>query len=115
MVKSTMQRGSTSPGTMSPSGIGGIAGHFGLKKNRGLPSGLTAKEEKEIAPDVQESETIPTMPEKETSTAKPTMNVPEEKVEDVSKMEEVFECPVCGKTFSKKIALVGHMRSHKKK
>lgn len=26
---------------------------------------------------------------------------------------EVFECQVCGKTFSKAVALAGHRRSHK--
>lgn len=35
--------------------------------------------------------------------------------EPVIEEKPVFTCEVCGKSFTAKIALIGHMRSHKKK
>lgn len=119
--KPVMTRDDAGPkGTMSPVGLKSAAGQFGLKKGISIPpSSMTeeekAKIEKEMAPEIKEAETIPEIEEEVPEAAKPTMNVPEGEEKGIEDIEESFECPVCHKEFSKKIALIGHMRSHKPK
>jgi len=94
-------------GTMRPLGLQSSAGQFGLKKHINLPPELKEKLEKEEeienVQEIKEAESIPTVE------AESTMKKPEEegKVEEIT---ESFECPVCGKEFSKKIGLIGHLR-----
>jgi len=111
-----MTKGTMTKGTLSPVALQGGHGQFGLKKRINVPPELKNEEDSpvgnvEIAPEIGETETIPETPEvkKEVEKVKPTMNAPK-KEKTVEGIQESFECPVCGKEFSAKIALTGHLR-----
>lgn len=111
MTKSTMTPGNK--GTLSPVALQGGHGQFGLKRKINVPPELKTEEDKPIddvekASEIGETEIIPELKE-ESLKVKPTMNVSEEEVK-IEGIQESFECPVCGKEFSKRIALTGHLR-----